>query len=408
MSLLPTVLQSQNAYSVDAVQESNSQYYFALQGQGGGTGNTVNAPFTVIADEEGVPSGDILIQTDGSIDGYINVGDVSGTYSFFQAGSGGGNGIIQLGDTRGYWTDILNVPEGFSVSITDGTNVVPTKTILNYATATQSLTLSSPTVIDTTDASSGINNGITINCDRSNNLPYGIVIEDITDPTENIAVLVAEGDTGILQLGNSGGANAFFSSAPTSVVIGSTDLSNTVTNVISWDPTATPPILKLSNPVVVTGPSGDGVIYDSIYNPPPSNPPVPIITSPTAPILLGQWANNLAPEGNTPYTVTATGLYLVTASVRISTGVAYSFPAGSILNLTPSVSGSQDPYNSMTFFLSSSTPQGNINTTQSGLGFYVQGDTIVGTLNQASTGAINLGDSGGISMYIQQVINQYP
>jgi hypothetical protein len=91
MSLLPTVLQTQTTYAIDAVQESNSAYYFALQGEGGGgTGNTVNAPFTVIADEEGVPSGDILIQTDGSIDGYINVGDASGTYSFFQAGSGGG------------------------------------------------------------------------------------------------------------------------------------------------------------------------------------------------------------------------------------------------------------------------------------------------------------------------------
>jgi hypothetical protein len=266
----------------------------------------VNAPFTVIANAEGGASGDILIQTDGSIDGFINVGDVSGTYSFFQAGSGGGNGILQLGDTRGYWTDILSIPEGFQMTSADGTGVSPNITFLNYTTANQQLTI--------------------------------------------------------------------------------------------------------SNPTRITGPSGDGIPYDTIYNPlpAPSNPPVPIITSPTAPVSIASWADNLAPEGNTPYTVPATGLYLVTASVRIGVGVTYSFPAGSILNLTPSVSGTQDPYNSMTFFLSSTAPQGNINTTQSGLGFYLQGSTIVGTLNQASTGSINLGSGGSAEILIQQVINQYP
>lgn len=408
MSLLPTVLQSQTTYAIDAVQESNSAYYFALQGEGGGgTGNTVNAPFTVIADEEGVPSGDILIQTDGSIDGYINVGDASGTYSFFQAGSGGGNGIIQLGDTRGYWTDILNVPEGFSVSVVDGTNVEPTQTILNYATATQSLTLCSPTFIDTEDASSGIVNGIVIPADNTNAFAYGVVISDVNAAGENMAALVSEGDAATLQLGNSGAANAYFVASPTGMVIGNTDSDGTATPMISWTPDEPTLTLSLNNPVQIVGSSGAGIPYDTVYNPLPA-PTLPIITSPTAPIILAQWANTLAPEGSTPYSVTATGLYLVTASVRISTGVAYSFPAGSILNLTPSVSGTQDPYNSMTFFLSSTGPQGNINTTQSGLGFYVQGDTIVGTLNQASTGSINLGDSGGITMYIQQVINQNP
>jgi hypothetical protein len=367
----------------------------------------VNAPFTVIADEEGVPSGDILIQTDGSIDGYINVGDASGTYSFFQAGSGGGNGIIQLGDTRGYWTDILNVPEGFSVSVVDGTNVEPTQTILNYATATQSLTLCSPTFIDTEDASSGIVNGIVIPADNTNAFAYGVVISDVNAAGENMAALVSEGDAATLQLGNSGAANAYFVASPTGMVIGNTDSDGTATPMISWTPDEPTLTLSLNNPVQIVGSSGAGIPYDTVYNPLPA-PTLPIITSPTAPIILAQWANTLAPEGSTPYSVTATGLYLVTASVRISTGVAYSFPAGSILNLTPSVSGTQDPYNSMTFFLSSTGPQGNINTTQSGLGFYVQGDTIVGTLNQASTGSINLGDSGGITMYIQQVINQNP
>jgi len=314
MSLLPTVLQSANAYAIDALQESNSAFYF-------------------------IPTGDV---------------------------SGGGGG--------------------------------PTSNLV------------SPVLVTTLDASANLNNGITINCDRSNNLPYGIFIEDITDPTENIAVLVAEGNTGVLQLGNSGGANAFFSSSQTSVVIGSTDLSNSTTNVISWNPTNTPPTLKLNNPVVITGFSGDGVPYDTIYNPlpPPVNPPVPEITSNTAPILFASFNADLSVASSSPQALDRGGLYLVTVSVRIGVGLAYSFPAGSILNLTPLVSGTPDPYLSLTFFLSSTAPQGAINTTQSGLGFYLQGDVISGQLNQASTGSINLGPAGGIDMFIQQVINEYP
>jgi hypothetical protein len=379
---------------------------------GGGGSSTLNAPVTVLTQPPGNYPNGVTVQCDITDGGAVEYGyfiqDASSTDVMVKLEAVGNTATLEIGNVQQNSSYFVSSQIGSAIGNLDS-NGNPTNLLRWDPTDPNfTLTLRSPTLIDTTDASSAINNGITINCDRSNNFPYGIVIEDITDPTENIAVLVAEGDTGILQLGNSGGANAFFSSGPASVVIGNTDLNNTTTNLISWNPTATPPILKLNNPVVVTGPSGDGVIYDSIYNPPPSNPPVPIITSPTAPILLGQWANNLAPEGNTPYTVSATGLYLVTASVRISTGVAYNFPAGSILNLTPSVSGTQDPYNSMTFFLSSTGPQGNINTTQSGLGFYVQGSTVVGTLNQASTGSINLGDSGGISMYIQQVINQYP
>lgn len=312
MSLLPTVLQSANAYAIDALQESNSAYYF-------------------------IPTGDV---------------------------SGGGGSTSNL--------------------------VSPVSVITPPGTAEQS-------------------NGIIVQSNQTDENEYGYYVNDVSSGNSLIQ-LIAQGDVGQLILGDIGGANnSYFVSGQGGTAIGNETIG-TVTDMISWNPTDPALTLKLKYPTVITGPSGDGVPYDTIYNPlpPPTPPAVPIITSPTAPISLASWADNLAPEGNTPYTVPATGLYLVTASVRIGVGVAYSFPAGSILNLTPSVSGTQDPYNSMTFFLSSTAPQGNINTTQSGLGFYVQGSTIVGTLNQASTGSINLGTGGSIGMYIQQVINQNP
>lgn len=309
MSLLPTVLQSQNTYSIDAVQESNSQYYFALQGQGGGSTSTLISP--------------------------VNV-------------------ITQPG------------------------------------TAIQS-------------------NGITVQSNQTDGNEYGYYVNDVSSGTSLIQ-LIAQGDVGQLILGDSGGANnSYFVSGQGGTAIGNETIG-TVTDMILWNPTDPALTLKLKNPTVITGPSGDGIPYDTIYNPlpPPTPPAVPIITSPTSPIIVAVWNADLTLGTNTPYTIPATGLYLVTASVRISTGVAYSFPAGSILNVTPRVAGTDDPYNSMTFFLSSTTPQGNINSTQPGLGFYVQGSIITGALNQASTGTINLGSSGGATLYIQQVINQNP
>lgn len=309
MSLLPTILQSQNAYAIDAVQESNSQYYF-------------------------VPTGDI---------------------------SGGST-----------------------------SNLI------------------SPVIVDTTNTSG--NTGITINSDNTNSNPYGYWVQDVNPGAEIMVALVATGNTATLQLGNAGLASSYFVQGQSGSAIGNTDPSGTATNLIFWDPTDPNLTLKLNNPTVITGPSGDGIPYDTIYNPlpPPTSPPVPIITSPTSPISVAVWNADLTLGINNPYVIPATGLYLVTTAVRIGTGVAYNFPTGSILNLTPRVSGTDDPYNSMTFFLSSTTPQGNINTTQSGLGFYLQGETITGQLNQASSGTINLGSAGGAALYIQQVINQNP
>lgn len=312
MSLLPTVLQSANAYAIDALQESNSAYYF-------------------------IPTGDV---------------------------SGGGGSTSNL--------------------------VSPVSVITQPGTAEQS-------------------NGIIVQSNQTDGNEYGYYVNDVSSGTSLIQ-LFAQGDVGNLILGDSGGSNnSYFVSGQGGTAIGN-QTTGTNTDMITWNPTDPALTLKLKNPTVITGPSGDGIPYDTIYNPlpPPATPAVPIITSPTAPIIVAIWNADLAIGVNTPYTVPATGLYLVTSAVTISTGVAYSFPAGSILNVTPRVAGTDDPYNSMTYFLSSTTPQGNINTTQSGLGFYVQGSIITGALNQASSGTINLGASGGAALYIQQVINQYP
>ena len=312
MSLFPTVLQSQPAFAIDAVQDSNSAYYF-------------------------IPTGDI---------------------------SGGGGGSTS--------------------------------------------TLISPVTVLTQPGTGG-QNGITVQSNQLNSNDYGYFVNDVSSGTSLIQ-LYAQGDVGQLILGDQGGANnAYFVSGQGGTAIGN-ETTGTATNMILWNPTDPALTLKLKNPTVITGPSGDGVPYDTIYHPlpPPTAPPVPIITSPTAPISVAIWNNDLTLGLNAPYTIPATGLYLITTAVSISTGVAYSFPAGSILNLTPRVSGTDDPYNSMTFFLSSTTPQGNITTTQSGLGFYLQGNIITGQLNHASSGIINLGAAGGAALRIQQVINQNP
>jgi hypothetical protein len=314
MPLFPTVLQTQPAYAVDSIQESNSTYYF-------------------------IPTGDV---------------------------SGGGGG--------------------------------PTSSLV------------SPVTVTTADASGGMNNGISVSSDNTNNYPYGYFVQDINAGTENLVALVAEGNTATLQLGNAGLSNAYFTSSQSQSSIGNTDSFGSTLDLISWNPVGPTVTLKLLDPTVITGPSGDGIIYDTVYNPipAPTNPPVPVITSPSAPTIITSWTNALAVASNTPYTVPATGLYLVTTTVTISVGVGYSFPTGSILNLTPKVQGTDDPYISHTYFLSTTGPQGNITTTQQGLGFYTAGAIIIGQLNQASTGTINLGPVGGCSLLIQQVINQYP
>jgi hypothetical protein len=314
MSLFPTVLQTQPAFAIDAIQKNNSAYYF--------------------------------IPTDAS---------------------GGGGGSTSL--------------------------------------------LVSPVIVDTSSNFSPVNvNGIICNSDNTNSAPFGYVVQDINPGTETMIALVAEGNTATLQLGNAGQASSYFVQGQGGSAIGNTDSFGTALNLISWNPVGPSVTLKLNNPTRITGPSGDGIPYDTIYNPlpPPVNPPVPEITSNTAPISIASWNADLTVASSDPAALDRGGLYLVIVSVRIGVGVTYNFPAGSILNLTPVVSGTQDPYNSMTFFLSSTTPQGSINTTQSGLGFYTQGDVISGQLNQASSGAINLGPGGGIDMFIQQVINEYP
>ena len=266
--------------------------------------------------------------------------------------------------------------------------------------------LVSPVTVTTADASGNINNGITVNADNTQTIDYGYYVQDAN--AENLVALVSNGDTAILQLGYLP-SNTYITQTQTETVIGNTT-ENVITSMISWNPTDPNLTLKLHNPTVITGPSGDGVPYDTIYNPlpAPTNPPVPIITSPTSPVNIASWNADLTVASTNSYTVPATGLYLVTSRVTVGVGVSYSFPAGSILNLTPRVQGTDDPYNSMTYFLSSTAPQGNIGSTQSGLGFYVQGAIISGHLNQASTGAINLGSGGSADMFIQQVINQYP
>lgn len=314
MSLYPTVLQTQPAFSIDAIQKSNSAYYFIpTDGSGGGGGSTSNlvSPVTVVC-----PSGALVQQ-----------------------------------------------------------------------------------------------NGITVQCDVTNSQIYGYYVNDITSQG-SLVQLFGQGDVGNLILGDSGGANqSYIVSGQGGTAIGNrNEVAGVNTNMILWNPTDPALTLKLKNPTVITGPSGDGVPYDTIYNPlpPPATPPVPNITSPTAPIGITSWNNTLAVGTNTPYTVPATGLYLVTTAVTISVGVGYSFPIGSVLNLTPKVQGTDDPFISHTYFLSTTGPQGNITTTQQGLGFYTAGAIIIGQLNQASTGIINLGPSGGCQLLIQQVINQYP
>jgi len=410
MSLLPTVLQSQSSYTVDAVQESNSAYYFALQGEGGGsTSNLVNPVIVVCPSGALVQQNGITVQSDvtnSQIYGYY-VNDITSQGSLVQLFGQGDVGNLILGDSGG-------ANQSYFVSGQSGTAIGNRNEVAGINTnlirwdpndPDLTLVLRSPTEIDTTDASSGITNGLVIPADTTNAFAYGVVISDVNAAGENMAVLVSEGDSATLQLGNSGAANAYFVASPTGVIIGNTDSAGTATPMISWTPDAPTLTLSLNNPVQIVGSSGAGIPYDTVYNPLPSSTP-PIITSPTAPIALASWTNALAPASTTPYTIPATGLYLVTSTVTISTGVGYSFPAGSILNLTPRVSGTDDPYNSMTYFLSSTGPQGNITSTQSGLGFYITGSIITGQLNQASSGTINLGPAGGATLYIQQVINQ--
>ena len=412
MSLLPTVLQSQTTYAIDAIQESNSAYYFIptgdVSGGGGSTSNLVSPVIVDTTNTDGNPG--ITVNSDNTNSnpyGYwvqdINPGAV------FKAAllATGNTAELQLGNLGAANSYFVQGQGGSAIGNTDPSGTQTNLILWDPTDPDLTLVLHSPTTIDTTDASAGITNGITIPADNTNVYAYGVVIADVNAAGENLAALVSEGNTATLQLGNSGAANAYFVASQTGVVIGNTDSLGTATPMISWTPDAVPLTLSLNNPARINGPSGEGVIYDSVYNPPPSSA-VPIITSPTAPISVAIWNADLTLGLNAPYTIPATGLYLITTAVRIGTGVAYSFPAGTILNLTPRVSGTDDPYNSMTFFLSSTTPQGNINTTQSGLGFYLQGQTITGQLNQASSGTINLGSAGGAALYIQQVINQNP
>jgi len=408
MSLLPTVLQSQSSYTVDAVQESNSAYYFALQGQGGGsTSNLVNPVIVVCPSGALLNQNGIIVQSDqtnSSDYGYF-VNDVNSGTSLIQLFAQGDVGQLILGDQGGANNAYFVSGQGGTAIGNETTGTTTNLIRWDPNDPDLTLVLKSPTEIDTTDASSGITNGLVIPADNTNAFAYGVVISDVNAAGENMAALVSEGDSATLQLGNSGAANAYFVASPTGVIIGNTDSAGTATPMISWTPDAPTLTLSLNNPVQIVGSSGAGIPYDTVYNPLPSSTP-PIITSPTAPIALASWTNVLAPASTTPYTIPATGLYLVTSTVTISTGVGYSFPAGSILNLTPRVSGIDDPYNSMTYFLSSTGPQGNITSTQSGLGFYITGSIITGQLNQASSGTINLGPAGGATLYIQQVINQ--
>jgi hypothetical protein len=415
MSLFPTVIQSQTTYAIDAVQDSNNSYYFIPTGDasGGGGGSTSNLVSPVIVTTAGASAGvanGITINSDNT-NNYpygIFVSDVNAAGENIAVLVAEGNtGTLQLGNTGAANAYFSSSQTQTVIGNTDAAGT--TTNLISWLPTDTSLTLNLRNPVNITTQppiAENVEQGIFVQSNQFDSNPYGLFVNDASSGTSLIQ-LFAQGDVGQLILGDSGGSNnSYFISGQGGTAIGN-QTTGTATNMILWDPTDPALTLKLKNPTVITGPSGEGVIYDSVYNPPPI-PPVPEITSNTAPIPIASWNADLTVASNAPQALDRGGLYLVTASVRIGVGVQYNFPAGSILNLTPSISGTQDPYNSMTFFLSSTPPQGAINTTQSGLGFYNQGAVISGVLNQASSGAINLGPGGGIDIFIQQVINQYP
>jgi len=69
MSLLPTVLQSANAYAIDALQKNNSAFYFVptgdVSGGGGGpTSNLISPVFVACPNPFTVPNNGITVQSD--------------------------------------------------------------------------------------------------------------------------------------------------------------------------------------------------------------------------------------------------------------------------------------------------------------------------------------------------------
>jgi hypothetical protein len=409
MSLFPTVIQTQPAFAIDAIQKSNSAYYFIpTDGSGGGGGSTSNLVSPVTVTTAGASAGitnGITVNSDNTNNfayGYAVKNAADGEVMVALVAEGDG-AVLQIGNAGAANAYFSSNQTQSVIGNTDSSGTATT--LISWTSSNPALTLTSPVTVVTQPSFFG-QNGITVQSNQFDSIDYGYFVNDVSSGSSLIQ-LFAQGDVGQLILGDQGGANnAYFVSGQGGTAIGN-ETTGTATNMILWNPTDPALTLKLKNPTVITGPSGEGIIYDSVYHPPPP-PSVPIITSPSAPTIVTTWSTALAVTSNIPYTVPTTGLYLVTTAVTISVGVGYSFPIGSVLNLTPKVQGTDDPFISHTYFLSTTGPQGNITTTQQGLGFYTAGAIIIGQLNQASTGIINLGPSGGCQLLIQQVINQYP
>lgn len=159
--------------------------------------------------------------------------------------------------------------------------------------------------------------------------------------------------------------------------------------------------------VQVNGPSGLSRVYDPVYNIPPPTP-----TAPGAEVLLATFDTTGVNNGSFPYTAAKSGLYCLTVSTSVSApGLSWTNGTTAFVAYASLAGGLGTPSDSYLVVDSIATPAMTV-VPIGEPNYYLKDQIAIINLNAGETitmvvqtqGGMNLGTSGGITVYVQPLI----